>query len=121
MASEKRVIAAGKAYSGIGTTEALAAETAQKLRAKPPEPPESKGRWKFVKTHGVMDKLKFPDGGTYQFRLIERNDGSGYAPMSHVVTDDEKLANNLRDAMVKNPLLGIQEEILQQPAAPETK
>jgi hypothetical protein len=69
--------------------------------ATPTTPP----KYYFVKNFGVMDKLSFPDGTKFQFRLIERNTG-GYASQSFVETNDEKLASNLRAAS-KNRALGI--------------
>ena len=68
-----------------------------------PTPP----RFKFVKNFGVGDVLRFEDGTTFSFRKIQRNTG-GYASNSFVITDDEKLAQNLREAS-RNKALGIVE------------
>jgi hypothetical protein len=62
-------------------------------------------KFSFAKNFGVMDKIRFEDGTSFQFRLIERNTG-GYASNSFLDTNDEKLANNLRAAS-KNKALGI--------------
>ncbi len=64
-------------------------------------PPKAK-KWKFIKNYGVAQELKFKDGSSFTFRLIERNDGSGYMTNSFVVTEDETLAKNLRE-LGKNP------------------
>lgn len=62
-------------------------------------------KFKFVKNFGVADLIKFADGTTFKFRLIDRNTG-GFQPNSFVETDDEKLASNLHAAS-KNRALGI--------------
>jgi hypothetical protein len=72
-------------------------------KGAPPTPP----KFKFVKNFGVADVIKFADGTKFQFRMIRRNTG-GYQPNSFAVTDDEKLAGNLREAS-KNKALGIVE------------
>jgi hypothetical protein len=65
-------------------------------------------KFHFVKLFGVGDQIKFEDGTTFKFRLIERNNGAGYAPNSFVKTNDEMLADNLREA-ARNKALGIRE------------
>ena len=64
-------------------------------------------KFKFQKNFCPSEEIKFPDGTSFTFRLIELNTG-GYSPMSRMETVDEKLANNLREA-AKNPCSGIQE------------
>lgn len=63
--------------------------------------------FRFQKNFCPAEQIKFSDGTSYTFRLIELNTG-GYSPMSRMETTDEKLANNLREA-AKNPCSGIQE------------
>ena len=65
-------------------------------------------KFHFVKLFGVADEIKFKDGTKFKFRLIERNNGAGYASNSFLKTDDEKLAENLRSAAI-NKALGIAE------------
>lgn len=72
------------------------------------KPTSKKPRWKFVKRFGVADKLVFPDGSEFKFRLIRLNDGSGYCSSSEVITEDEKLAENLRE-IAKTPETGVVE------------
>jgi len=64
-------------------------------------------KYRFIKRFTPADVIKFADGSEFTFPLILRNTG-GYAPSSEFKTDDEKLANNLRDA-AKNPHLGLVE------------
>lgn len=54
--------------------------------------------WKFVKLFGVGETLIFRDGSKFKFRFVRQNDKRGFAPTSEVVTEDEKLAKNLRAA-----------------------
>lgn len=72
-----------------------------------PTPPK---QYKFVKLFCVAEELMFKDGSTFTFRLIMRNDGTGYAGSSFEVTTDETLANNLRET-AKNPVHGVTEVI----------
>jgi len=71
-----------------------------------PAPP--KARWKFVKNFGAAEVIRFRDGSTFQFRLVRRNDGSGYQPSAQVETGDKILAQKLREA-AKAPGLGLVE------------
>lgn len=63
----------------------------------------------FVKNGSVADKIVFADKTTYQFRLILRNDNSGYQGQSFVKTTDAKLAENLREVAKRVPAYGIKE------------
>jgi hypothetical protein len=62
---------------------------------------------KFVKYFCPLELIRFADGTSFQFRLIELNTG-GYSPSSHFETGDVDLANKLREA-AKNPCLGLKE------------
>jgi hypothetical protein len=59
----------------------------------PPE--EKKPTWKFEQLSGVGGQIKFADGTSYTFPLL-RSAFGGYLPISSMVTDDPKLAENLR-------------------------
>lgn len=72
------------------------------------KPAARKARYRFVKNFGPADVIRFRDGSKFRFRLIKRNDGSGYLPGAQVDTDDESLAQKLREA-AKNPALGLVE------------
>jgi len=61
----------------------------------PPAPGEKAPRWKFVKLFGVGQELVFKDGSKFKFPLIQSHNGS-YWPNSEIVTEDRKLAENLR-------------------------
>jgi hypothetical protein len=63
---------------------------------------------KFVKNFCVADVFKFKDGTEFSFRQINRSTDFGVHPNSFVVTEDEKLIENLRQA-AKNPYAGIVE------------
>lgn len=56
---------------------------------------EQKPRWKFAKLHCVGQELVFKDGTVYTFPLRHRQDRT-FSPSSEIVTEDEKLAENLR-------------------------
>jgi len=77
-------------------------------QVRPDGQPVNVQKWKFVKTFGPADVLRFSDGTSFQFRLIQRSDKSGYAPTSEAVITDEKLAANLREA-AKNRFAGVVE------------
>jgi hypothetical protein len=74
-----------------------------------PPPARATERWKFVKNFGAAEAVKFRDGSEYRFRLIRSNGpGEGYLPGSQMETDDEGLAQKLREAM-ENPATGLVE------------
>jgi hypothetical protein len=60
-----------------------------------PPAPEQKPRWKFAKLHCVGQELVFKDGTSFTFPLRQRQDRT-FSSTSEVVTEDEKLAENLR-------------------------
>jgi hypothetical protein len=60
-----------------------------------PPAPEQKPRWKFAKLHCVGQELVFKDGTVFTFPLRHRQDRT-FSPTSEVVTEDAKLAENLR-------------------------
>ena len=81
----------------IVRADSLAKPAGPKLEVlvAPPAPEERKPRWKFVKLHGVGQELRFKDGTSFTFRMVQGRDGS-YWSNSDVTTEDEKLAENLR-------------------------
>jgi hypothetical protein len=91
----KQVIKPGAARAQAQTPQNPEAVTPVETPAATPEAPK-KEQWKFIKLRGPSQKLRFKDGSEYQFRLIQKNDGSGYCETSWVITDDRKLAENLR-------------------------
>jgi hypothetical protein len=60
-----------------------------------PPAPEPKPRWKFAKLHCVGQELTFKDGTSFTFPLRHRQDRT-FSPTSEIVTEDAKLAENLR-------------------------
>jgi hypothetical protein len=77
----------------------LVSEQANEISPAPPEPKTQaapKQRWKFVKTESVAQTLRFKDGTKFKFDLIPLNDRPGFAATSEVITEDERLAKNLR-------------------------
>lgn len=110
MAVEKRVVAALAALNSAEATDE-SSESAKGKGADSESPAvvaTPKQRWKFEKLHGLGDVIKLSDGKEFTFRLIPLNDGSGFSPVSSVVTEDEKFAADLREA-AKNKALGIYE------------
>lgn len=77
----------------------------EKKAETPPAPPKKK--WKFVKVKAVAQVLRFKDGSEFKFPLTILNSTKGYANRSTVVTEDEKLAKNLRSL---SPDFGVVEE-----------
>lgn len=96
---EKEIVTVAAALTRVNNPSAAKA-------GEKPVPP--KARWRFVKNFGPADVIRFRDGSTFQFRLIKRNDGSGYQAGSQVDTDNEGLARKLREA-AKNSALGLVE------------
>lgn len=107
MGLEKEILTPSAALRRVEGLEKILDDAGNKGAS--PKTSEVKPKWKFVKCFGVANTLRFRDGSRFQFRLIKRNDGSGYESSSFVATDDEKLANNLREA-AKNPATGVVEE-----------
>lgn len=104
-AVEKEVLRSSAALERVAVTgDAKGIAGGVGVKGTPPVPP----KFHFVKLFGVADVLRFKDGTKFTFRLIERNNGGGYAPNSFLKTDDEKLSENLREA-AKNKALGIVE------------
>jgi hypothetical protein len=95
--SEKEILPPAIAVRRASTAERPLEEILDGARSKG-VPSINKQRRKFVKLDSVAQKLRFRDGSTFQFRLIKRNDGNGYMSNSFVVTDDETLINNLKEA-----------------------
>jgi hypothetical protein len=92
----------------VEAKEVLSKPAAVEQASLPPVEEERKPRFRFVKQHGVAQKLRFKDGTEFSFRRIKLNDGSGIAPSSEVVTEDATLAKNLR-ALAKTGDYGIVE------------
>ena len=64
-----------------------------------PPAPEVKPRWKFAKLHCVGQELVFKDGTKFTFPLRHRQDRT-FSSTSEIVTEDAKLAENLRQLPV---------------------
>jgi hypothetical protein len=106
-AVEKEIMAPAVALAQAGIT-AVANARGNVAGARSQGAPATPAKFHFVKNFGVGDVFKFKDGTTFKFRLISRNNNRGYAPNSFLKTDDEKLAENLRE-VAKNTAWGIVE------------
>jgi hypothetical protein len=74
---------------------AIPASPEREELVSPPAPETRKPRWKFVKLSCVGQELVFKDGTSFTFPLRQRQDRT-FHPNSEYVTEDEKLAENLR-------------------------
>jgi len=81
----------------IVRADSLSKPTGPKIEelVAPPAPEAVKPRWKFVKLHAPGQELVFKDGSRFTFRKVQ-GINSTFWPNSDLITEDEKLAENLR-------------------------